>query len=716
MLHPDFTRLADEAHRPETARLAHALTRLKSTLGFMQTGAHPDDETSGLLALLTLHDGHRISYACSTRGDGGQNSIGKEKGLDLAMIRTREMEEAAKVLDMALYWFGKGLDDPIRDFRFSKSAEETLGIWGYERTLERMVRIIREEKPDCLCPTFLDVGGQHGHHRAMTRIVREAFDCAGDAAAFPAHVAQGLHPWTPAKFYLPAWSGAGGSYDDEELPPKATLHHDIGEIDPWTGVPYARIGEWSRRFHATQGMGRWINPAPLPRPLHLAASHIGKAGQPEASLADGVPASLADWAREPGAPEALRSAADAVAAACAAKPFSTAMSEALGAGLDATRQALADCPDRLKPLLAHRLERKLQEMGAALAIIARREPEAPPPQISKRPETSVSMTPDAVMVNTTTGPSIINLDIAVSGGDSRALPSIQPLEGLNPAAPELVLDRSDALRFRLPLRIEQEGPSLQEAPLTIGGEPAQRVITVDTPHVGTVTRISPVALRIGRASCALPRDRHIAYLGGGHDQCDHWLRQIGFEVTSLAEGAFGETDLAAFSTVLVGIFAFGARADVAADVARLHAFVHGGGHLVTLYHRPGDGWDPETTPLAPITIGSPSLRYRVTDQAASVTHLLPEHPLLVGPNRISAADWEGWRKERGLYFAARWDPAYVPLLSMADPDEQPHHGALLSGMFGKGRHTHCALALHTEMENLTPGAFRILANLMAQVA
>ena len=41
-------------------------------------------------------------------------------------------------------------------------------------------RSIRTARPDVLCPTFLDVPGQHGHHRAITRATIAAFDLAAD--------------------------------------------------------------------------------------------------------------------------------------------------------------------------------------------------------------------------------------------------------------------------------------------------------------------------------------------------------------------------------------------------------------------------------------------------------------------------------------------------------------------------------------------------------
>jgi hypothetical protein len=49
---------------------------------------------------------------------------------------------------------------------------------------------------------------------------------------------------------------------------------------------------------------------------------------------------------------------------------------------------------------------------------------------------------------------------------------------------------------------------------------------------------------------------------------------------------------------------------------------------------------------------------------------------------------------------------------MHDVDEQPLKGALVSGVIGKGRHTHTSLVLHHQMDALVPGAFRLMANLV----
>ncbi|MEM1342648.1 MAG: PIG-L family deacetylase, partial [Pseudomonadota bacterium] len=90
-----------------------ALRPLTSVVRFMQTGAHPDDEMSGMLAALAIRDGVNISYACSTRGEGGQNDIGTEAGADLGALRTREMERACDVLGMRMYWHSTHPEDTI---------------------------------------------------------------------------------------------------------------------------------------------------------------------------------------------------------------------------------------------------------------------------------------------------------------------------------------------------------------------------------------------------------------------------------------------------------------------------------------------------------------------------------------------------------------------------------------------------------------------------
>ena len=211
--------IENQEHRYLNRSLWANLQSLKSTVSFMQTGAHPDDETSRLLAKLSLDEGYYVSYVNAVRGQGGQNSIGPERDDNLGALRTYELLKAMSVLRVDIGWLANSRNNSIVDFGLSKSAEETFEFWDKNYTIKRMIRMVRAYKPDIIIPTFLDVDGQHGHHRAVTRATIEAFDKSNDPEIFPD---DNFGPWKISQIFLPAWSGGGGSYDDEEDPPKAT--------------------------------------------------------------------------------------------------------------------------------------------------------------------------------------------------------------------------------------------------------------------------------------------------------------------------------------------------------------------------------------------------------------------------------------------------------------------------------------------------------------
>ena len=780
-------RLARQKARPLLVELHRALERLTSVVTVMNTGAHPDDEQSGMLATLRFARGMRIVIACSTRGEGGQNSIGPERGAALAVLRTREMEGAARELDADIAWLGFGPDDPVHDFGFSKSGEDTLDRWGHERIVERLVRSYRRERPDIVIPTFLDVPGQHGHHRAMTAAAERAVELAADPAAFPDHLAEGLQPWQVAKFYLPAWSGGGGTYDDEVPPPNASVVIEARERDAATGAAFGEIGEWSRAFHATQGMGSW---SPTPKsawPLHL------KLGSPgEGAFAGGIAATLGELGAALGgaAGAALATAQASIDAAIAVFPDRQAIVTALS---DAARQlalGASSLPPDAVAKHGHRLARKQAEVDAALLLAAGVgaiawceparvaaggnatlvaqviEPEDSAARLELRLPAQISAGPGQIEAGLRRFPLTVRADAPVSaafasGRDAgevglvlvatvagrevrqeveleeplRIVPAhsvsvdpdalVVPLGQLPtvrdvglriygpPAdvelnAPAAIAARRTPSGWQLDLR-ETLAPGRHPLPIRIAGSVAYRIQDIAYPHIGRTFYATPQGVDVLALDLVLPRAK-VGYIGGGSDRVGVWLGRMGADVTELDAAALAG-DLSGYTSIVVGIFAFGLRPDLRAATARLHAWVEAGGHLVTLYHRPSDGWDPDRTPPRRLVIGSPSLRWRVTDPTADVTVLDPGHPLLRGPNAIGPDDWAGWHKERGLYFAAEWDAAYVPLLATHDSGEAPLEGSLLSARVGNGRHTHTSLVLHHQLDRLVPGAFRLLANL-----
>lgn len=767
--------------QPAILRLWRALGRLRSTVTFMNTGAHPDDEHSGLLAWLRYGRGMRVAIACSTRGEGGQNALGPERGDALGLIRTAEMEAAAEVLDAHLAWLGFGTGDPVHDFGFSKDGEDTLRRWQGDPgqgdlVTRRLAGMYRAMRPDIVLPTFLDVPGQHGHHRAMTRAAHAALALAADPNADLGHVHGGdLAPWRVAKLYLPGWSGGGGTYDDEVPPPATTVTIRAGARAPVLGVPYDRIGEWSRRRHASQGMGIWPDPPQVSWPLHRPD------GEAEVDIADDLPADLHQLAAQVAVPD-LALAAQAIDEAIAAFPDPQAIIAPLLRAAASLRAAEVGLPPDVAQAHGHRIANKRREVDLALAEAAGirlqlsvSSPELAPSQqaaltLSAEHEDEVrilgtrfhmpdgvTVTKDRLEVAEDAPPSPnftaiwspmadsaacraeVEVDLrghrlilpVAAQPDLRILPArtaeaspaavlltperrsarvmLQPADMRPPEFDGLVVDAQPDGALHLSWPAEAAPMRLGQVLLTGDGKPADTLRRVALPDGRHVPLRAPARLDVLAVDTVTPSGR-IGVIAGTDSSAD-WLDRLGADFDLIERPDPGT--LAEYDTVLLGVMAM-ARGDIAPGT--LGAYVEGGGNLLSFYQRPDRGWNADRSGPAFLRVGTPSLRWRVTDPDAAVTVLTPGHPLLAGPNRIGPADWRGWVKDRGLYFAADWDPAYQPLLSMSDRDEAPLQGALISGRIGRGRHTYCALSLPQQMDVLVPGAFRLFVNLLAPVS
>lgn len=262
-----------------------AIKPLTTIASAMNTGAHPDDEHSAMLAYLALGRGVHTSSIIANRGEGGQNEIGSELGNALGIIRTRELEEASKVTNVILGMLSEDIDDPIFDFGFSKSPDETLEKWGDSIVYERLIRKIRELRPDVLIPAFLNVESTHGHHRAINVITVRAFEDAANPEVFPEHLEMGLKPWQAKKMYVPA------NKDDY------TVSVPTGEYDEIYGASYLQLGEESRFMHKSQGMGRHYEEGPTFNYYELHSSIINKK-EKESDFFEGIAYTFEDLAKE----------------------------------------------------------------------------------------------------------------------------------------------------------------------------------------------------------------------------------------------------------------------------------------------------------------------------------------------------------------------------------------------------------------------------------
>jgi len=157
--------------------------------------------------------------------------------------------------------------------------------------------------------------------------------------------------------------------------------------------------------------------------------------------------------------------------------------------------------------------------------------------------------------------------------------------------------------------------------------------------------------------------------------------------------------------------AFNANPRLAIHRERLMQYVERGGRLLVQYNT-NSRVGPLNASLGPypLDIG----RDRVTDETAAMTPLDPKEPLLSAPNKLTAADFEGWVQERGLYFASKWDERYRPVFAMNDPGEEPLRGGLLVARHGKGTYVYTGIAFFRQLPSGVPGAYRLLANLLAR--
>ncbi|WP_026679354.1 PIG-L family deacetylase [Fictibacillus gelatini] len=260
-----------------------ALKPLDTIVSFMNTGAHPDDERSDMLAYLSRGRGVRTASLLANRGEGGQNEIGNELGNALGIIRSRELMEAAKITGVQVFHLSQKPDDEIYDFGFSKSVEETLTKWGEDVAYERLIRIIRTYRPDIIMPSFLNVNTEHGHHRTVNVLTLRAFKDAADPKVFPEQLKEGLSPWQIKKLYLPASDSS------------ATTSFEIGMYDDIYGMTYPQLGEESRFLHKSQGMGKKIPAEPRTIHLNLAKSVMGIPVK-ESSMFDSIPYNFKEYA------------------------------------------------------------------------------------------------------------------------------------------------------------------------------------------------------------------------------------------------------------------------------------------------------------------------------------------------------------------------------------------------------------------------------------
>lgn len=249
-----------------------ALRKLNVLGSVLYVAAHPDDENTRLIAYLAKDKMYRTGYLSLTRGDGGQNLIGDEQGIELGLIRTQELL-AARRTDGGEQFFTRAFD-----FGYSKTPEETFTKWDREKILSDVVWVIRKFQPDVIITRFPTTGeGGHGHHTASAILANEAFAVAADPTRFPEQLKY-VSVWQAKRLMWNTFNfGSTNTTSTDQF------KFDVGGYNPLLGKSYGEIAAISRSNHKSQGFGSAAG-----RGEAMEFFRSTKGDQPANDLMDGV--------------------------------------------------------------------------------------------------------------------------------------------------------------------------------------------------------------------------------------------------------------------------------------------------------------------------------------------------------------------------------------------------------------------------------------------
>jgi LmbE family N-acetylglucosaminyl deacetylase len=262
-----------------SAEIYAQLKKLNVLGSVLYIAAHPDDENNSFLPYLAKERNFRTAYLSLTRGDGGQNLIGPEQGIELGLIRTQELL-AARRIDGAEQYFSSAYE-----FGFSKTFDETLQFWNRKQVLADIVWVIRKFQPDIIINRFPgDARAGHGNHSASAILSQEAFIAAADSNQFPEQLKQGVHIWQAKRLLWNTFNFGGANTTSENQ-----LKIDAGVYNAMLGKNYGEIGGEARSMHKSQGEGRPRRKGPVFEYFTTLAGDSAKK-----DLMDGI---VTEWSR-----------------------------------------------------------------------------------------------------------------------------------------------------------------------------------------------------------------------------------------------------------------------------------------------------------------------------------------------------------------------------------------------------------------------------------
>jgi hypothetical protein len=218
----------------------------------------------------------------------------------------------------------------------------------------------------------------------------------------------------------------------------------------------------------------------------------------------------------------------------------------------------------------------------------------------------------------------------------------------------------------------------------------------------------PATYRTSGVNVKVAPGLRVGYVTGTGDDVPQTLENIGVKVEFLSQQDLAQGNLQKFDTIVLGVRAYTARPELAANNSRLLDFVKNGGTLVIQYQ--SVQYDHN---YGPYPYSVPNDAERVVDEKSAMTFVDPKDPLLAWPNQIGQSDFNGWVEERGHNFMKTWDAKYKAPLETHDAEQDPQRGGLVYAQYGKGVYVYAAFALYRELPDGVPGAYRLFANLLS---
>lgn len=798
---------ASRAQAPETLGSAEIFLRLKklNVLGtVLYVAAHPDDENSRLIAYMAKERLLRTGYLSMTRGDGGQNLIGDEQGVELGLIRTQEML-AARRIDGAEQFFTRAFD-----FGFTKTTAEALRTWKEEKILSDVVWVIRKFQPDVLITRFPEDGrAGHGHHSASALLAHEAFKAAADPNRFPEQFKYGVKPWQAKRILWNTFNFGSTNTTSEDQ-----LKIDVGLYNPVLGKSYGEIAAESRTQHKSQGAA--LTPA---RGQSMEYFTLVEGAAAHNDPMDDVPLT---WSRVEGGGKVQKLVDEVI------KNYSLTAPEASVPGLIKVYKAISGLKDgywktqKTKEVLrlieacsglwleastrsgytvqgdalpvtfvinnrlnvnASLAEIKVdgfdtlykQELAANRNYILQKSINVPVKQPVTQPywlaeemsPGSYNVSDQQLIGNAQSKPAFEATFHLVIDGENISFTRpvqykftdpvkgelYQPVTVLPPVTarfdPDLVVFADgEEKNFQVETKVQDTRGGRPQVMLTkatdiaiqekaaagsdivysarpVDHQPgitwssllfqhdgeqdtARQLKTISYDHIPRIDYFSPAREKFVSTDIKI-LGRRIGYIEGAGDKVPQALQQMGYEVVMLREKDITESALRQLDAVITGVRAYDVHPWLAGKYDLLMEYVKQGGNLIVQYNRNNIGNSGVKIGPYPFAISSS----RVTDETAKVDFLLPDHPVLNYPNKITDKDFEGWIQERGIYFINQLDPKYEAILSMHDPGEGPQNGSLVTTTYGKGKFVYTGLVFFRELPAGVPGAYRLLANIIA---